>query len=74
MRGYRMEERFKKRLQDDISKHFSRQSLILSLLLIALFVLFSLAPQQIGLYKDVNSVSYSYKQLIQKHDTLLDDL
>lgn len=28
MRGYRMEERFKKRLQDDISKHFSRQSLI----------------------------------------------
>ncbi|HEO7422356.1 TPA: sensor histidine kinase [Streptococcus agalactiae] len=74
MRGYRMEEGFKKRLQDDISKHFSRQSLILSLLLIALFVLFSLAPQQIGLYKDVNSVSYSYKQLIQKHDTLLDDL
>ncbi|ESA47764.1 hypothetical protein HMPREF1234_0266 [Streptococcus pyogenes GA41039] len=40
MRGEQVEEHFKKQLQDDISRHFSYQSLMLSLLLIGLFIIF----------------------------------
>src|SRR3712207_6853146 len=69
-----MEERFKKRLQDDISHHFSHQSLILSILLIGLFLIFSLAPQQIGLYQDLKAVEHSYHQLIRQNKALLTEL
>ncbi|HEL1014330.1 TPA: sensor histidine kinase [Streptococcus equi subsp. zooepidemicus] len=69
-----MEERFKKRLQDDISHHFSHQSLILSILLIGLFLVFSLAPQQIGLYQDLKAVEHSYHQLIRQNKAFLTEL
>lgn len=36
MRGNQVEEKFKQRLQKDISRHFSYQSLMLSVLLIGL--------------------------------------
>ncbi|SUO77103.1 two-component sensor kinase [Streptococcus pyogenes] len=60
MRGEQVEEHFKKQLQDDISRHFSYQSLMLSLLLIGLFIIFSLAPQQLGLYRDINATATRY--------------
>ncbi|SDV88051.1 Two-component sensor kinase, associated with ferric iron transporter, SPy1061 homolog [Streptococcus pyogenes] len=69
-----MEEHFKKQLQDDISRHFSYQSLMLSLLLIGLFIIFSLAPQQLGLYRDINATATRYHRLISKQEALLDDL
>ncbi|VGQ19478.1 sensor histidine kinase [Streptococcus pyogenes] len=74
MRGEQMEEHFKKQLQDDISRHFSYQSLMLSLLLIGLFIIFSLAPQQLGLYRDINATATRYHRLISKQEALLDDL
>ncbi|MGT2744452.1 sensor histidine kinase [Streptococcus phocae subsp. phocae] len=74
MKGDMMEERFKKRLQDDISHHFSNQSLILSVLLIGLFVIFSLAPQHIGLYHDLKRAENSYHELREKNETLLAEL
>lgn len=69
-----MEEHFKKQLQDDISRHFSYQSLMLSLLLIGLFIIFSLAPQQLGLYRDINATATRYHRLISKQEALLDEL
>ncbi len=74
MRGEQVEEHFKKQLQDDISRHFSYQSLMLSLLLIGLFIIFSLAPQQLGLYRDINATATRYHRLISKQEALLDDL
>ncbi|HHJ7162716.1 TPA: sensor histidine kinase, partial [Streptococcus pyogenes] len=74
MRGEQVEEHFKKQLQDDISRHFSYQSLILSLLLIGLFIIFSLAPQQLGLYRDINATATRYHRLISKQEALLDEL
>ncbi|MDV5973775.1 UNVERIFIED_CONTAM: sensor histidine kinase [Streptococcus canis] len=74
MRGNQVEENFKKRLQDDISRHFSYQSLILSVILIGLFIIFSLAPQQIGLYRDVTVSANRYHQLITKQADLLEEL
>ena len=74
MRGDDVEEKFKKRLQDDISRHFSYQSLMLSVLLIGLFVIFSLAPQQIGLYQDVNTIANRYQRFITKQEDLLEEL
>ncbi|HEQ8556056.1 TPA: sensor histidine kinase [Streptococcus pyogenes] len=74
MRGEQVEEHFKKQLQDDISRHFSFQSLMLSLLLIGLFIIFSLAPQQLGLYRDINATATRYHRLISKQEALLDDL
>ncbi|EHI69657.1 hypothetical protein STRIC_1022 [Streptococcus ictaluri 707-05] len=61
-----MEERFKKHLQEDISHDFSHQSLILSLLLIGFFLIFSLAPQQIGLYRDSKRVEGHYQKMLHK--------
>ncbi|MGT2932840.1 sensor histidine kinase [Streptococcus catagoni] len=69
-----MEEQFKKHLQDDISHDFSHQSLILSVLLIGFFLIFSLAPQQIGLYRDLKSVEGTYHHLLKKNRSLLKDL
>lgn len=74
MRGEQVEEHFKKQLQDDISRHFSYQSLMLSLLLIGLFIIFSLAPQQLGLYRDINATATRYHRLISKQEALLDEL
>ncbi|HEP1751299.1 TPA: sensor histidine kinase [Streptococcus pyogenes] len=74
MRGEQVEEHFKKQLQDDISRHFSYQSLMLSLLLIGLFIIFSLAPQQLGLYRDINATATRYHRLISKQESLLDEL
>ncbi|HHD5524027.1 TPA: sensor histidine kinase [Streptococcus pyogenes] len=74
MRGEQVEEHFKKQLQDDISRHFSYQSLMLSLLLIGLFIIFSLAPQQLGLYRDINATATRYHRLISKQEVLLDEL
>ncbi|HEQ4590342.1 TPA: sensor histidine kinase [Streptococcus pyogenes] len=74
MRGEQVEEHFKKQLQDDISRHFSYQSLMLSLFLIGLFIIFSLAPQQLGLYRDINATATRYHRLISKQEALLDDL
>ncbi|HEQ6503906.1 TPA: sensor histidine kinase [Streptococcus pyogenes] len=74
MRGEQVEEHFKKQLQDDISRHFSYQSLMLSLLLIGLFIIFSLAPQQLGLYRDINATATRYHRLISKQEDLLDEL
>ncbi|HEP1403107.1 sensor histidine kinase [Streptococcus pyogenes] len=74
MRGEQVEEHFKKQLQDDISRHFSFQSLMLSLLLIGLFIIFSLAPQQLGLYRDINATATRYHRLISKQEALLDEL
>ncbi|HEP3822217.1 TPA: sensor histidine kinase [Streptococcus pyogenes] len=74
MRGEQVEEHFKKQLQDDISRHFSYQSLMLSLLLIGLFIIFSLAPQQLGLYRDINTTATRYHRLISKQEALLDEL
>ncbi|HEQ4920341.1 TPA: sensor histidine kinase [Streptococcus pyogenes] len=74
MRGEQVEEHFKKQLQDDISRHFSYQSLMLSLLLIGLFIIFSLAPQQLGLYRDINATATRYHRLISQQEALLDDL
>ncbi|HGC6537309.1 TPA: sensor histidine kinase [Streptococcus pyogenes] len=74
MRGEQVEEHFKKQLQDDISRHFSYQSLMLSLLLIGLFIIFSLAPQQLGLYHDINATATRYHRLISKQEALLDEL
>ncbi|HEQ4784685.1 TPA: sensor histidine kinase [Streptococcus pyogenes] len=73
MRGEQVEEHFKKQLQDDISRHFSYQSLMLSLLLIGLFIIFSLAPQQLGLYRDINATATRYHRLISKQEDLLDE-
>ncbi|NTS38352.1 sensor histidine kinase [Streptococcus pyogenes] len=74
MRGEQVEEHFKKQLQDDISRHFSYQSLMLSLLLIGLFIIFSLAPQQLCLYRDINATATRYHRLISKQEALLDEL
>ncbi|BAH81706.1 sensor histidine kinase [Streptococcus dysgalactiae subsp. dysgalactiae] len=74
MRGNQVEEKFKQRLQKDISRHFSYQSLMLSVLLIGLFVIFSLAPQQIGLYRDVNTIADRYHRFVTKQENLLEDL
>ncbi|TNY48626.1 sensor histidine kinase, partial [Streptococcus pyogenes] len=74
MRGNQVEEKFKQRLQKDISRHFSYQSLMLSVLLIGLFVIFSLAPQQIGLYRDVNTIADRYHRFVTKQESLLEDL
>lgn len=74
MRGNQVEEKFKQRLQKDISRHFSYQSLMLSVLLIGLFVIFSLAPQQIGLYRDVNTIADRYHCFVTKQENLLEDL
>ncbi|MEQ9764159.1 sensor histidine kinase [Streptococcus jiangjianxini] len=69
-----MEEKFKLTLQEDIVKHFSRQALLLSGLLIALFSFFALVPQQYGIYRDSRLISKTYNKFVTHHERLLRDL
>ncbi|WP_159796697.1 sensor histidine kinase [Streptococcus halichoeri] len=71
MKGDQVEEQFKRHLQEDISRHFSKQSFIVSLILIFFFIIFSFAPQEIGLYQDFQTVKRNFQTSIRHHYGLL---
>lgn len=69
-----MKETFKLRLQTDIARHFSRQALLLSALLLALFLFFSFVTQQYGIYQDTKRLETNFHQLITTNQKLIKTL